>query len=55
MEFCLTTISSKSETFVTRKITRALAKIKLGLQGFYVRKSECKKRLGTYKDFVEAQ
>ena len=55
MEFYLTTNSSRGETFVTRKITRALAKIKLGLRKFCIWKSECKKRLGTCKDFVEAQ
>ena len=34
--FCLIMNSSKGETFVTRKITRALARIKLGLQKIYI-------------------
>src|SRR5262252_2429377 len=36
----------RGETFVTRKITRALARIKLGLQDCLSREPECEARLG---------
>ena len=39
----------RGETFVTRKITTGLARIKLGLQRINFRKSKCKKRLGSCK------
>ena len=47
--------SREKETFVTRKITLGLTKIKLGIQKISIRKSRCKKRLGHAKDYVEAQ
>ena len=57
MEFYLTTESPvRGETFVTRKITRALAKIKLGLQKvLYLGNLNAKRDWGHAKDFVEAQ
>ena len=46
----------RSETFVTRKITRALSKIKLGLQKkLYIGNLDSKRDWGHAKDFVEAQ
>ena len=46
----------RGETFVTRKITRALAKIKLGLQKvLYLGNLNAKRDWGHAKDFVEAQ
>ena len=46
----------RGETFVTRKITRALARIKLGLQKFlYLGNLNAKRDWGHAKDFVEAQ
>jgi len=45
----------RGETFVTRKITRALAKIKLGLQDkLYLGNLEAKRDWGYAKDYVEA-
>ena len=37
----------RGETFVTRKVTIALSKIKLGLQKTFDWKFKCKKRLGS--------
>ena len=46
----------RGETFVTRKITRALARIKLGLQDIlYIGNLNAKRDWGHAKDFVEAQ
>lgn len=46
----------RGETFVTRKITRALARIKLGLQkNLYLGNLNAKRDWGHAKDFVEAQ
>jgi GDPmannose 4,6-dehydratase len=46
----------RGETFVTRKITMALAKIKLGLQKkLYIGNLDAKRDWGHAKDFVEAQ
>src|ERR1700754_1381494 len=46
----------RGETFVTRKITRALARIKLGLQDcLYLGNLEALRDWGHAKDFVEAQ
>jgi GDPmannose 4,6-dehydratase len=45
----------RGETFVTRKITRALARIKLGLQDcLYLGNLEAKRDWGHAKDYVEA-
>jgi len=45
----------RGETFVTRKITRALARIKLGLQDkLYLGNLEAKRDWGFAKDYVEA-
>jgi GDPmannose 4,6-dehydratase len=47
---------TRGETFVTRKITRALARIKLGLQDcLYLGNLDAKRDWGHAKDFVEAQ
>jgi GDPmannose 4,6-dehydratase len=47
---------TRGETFVTRKITRALAKIKLGLQDcLYLGNMNAKRDWGHAKDYVEAQ
>ena len=46
----------RGETFVTRKITRALARIKLGLQEcLYLGNIDAKRDWGHAKDYVEAQ
>jgi GDPmannose 4,6-dehydratase len=46
----------RGETFVTRKITRAMARIKLGLQAcLYLGNLSAKRDWGHAKDFVEAQ
>ena len=46
----------RGETFVTRKITRALARIKLGTQkNLYLGNLEAKRDWGHAKDFVEAK
>ena len=46
----------RGETFVTRKITRALARIKLGLQDcLYLGNLSAKRDWGHAKDYVEAQ
>jgi GDPmannose 4,6-dehydratase len=46
----------RGETFVTRKITRALARIKLGLQDcLYLGNMDSKRDWGHARDFVEAQ
>jgi len=46
----------RGETFVTRKITRALAKIKLGLQDcLYLGNMDAKRDWGHAKDYVEMQ
>ena len=46
----------RGETFVTRKITRALAKIKLGLQKcLYLGNLDAKRDWGHAKDYVEMQ
>ena len=46
----------RGETFVTRKITRALTKIKLGFQkDLYLGNLNAKRDWGHAKDFVEAQ
>jgi len=46
----------RGETFVTRKITRALAKIKLGLQDcLYLGNLDAKRDWGHAKDYVEMQ
>jgi GDPmannose 4,6-dehydratase len=46
----------RGETFVTRKITRALARIKLGLQDcLYLGNLDSKRDWGHARDFVEAQ
>jgi GDPmannose 4,6-dehydratase len=46
----------RGETFVTRKITRALARIKLGLQEqLYIGNLDAKRDWGHARDFVEAQ
>ena len=46
----------RGETFVTRKITRALTRIKLGLQkNLYIGNLNAKRDWGHAKDFVEAQ
>ncbi|MEO8630889.1 MAG: GDP-mannose 4,6-dehydratase [Betaproteobacteria bacterium] len=46
----------RGETFVTRKITRALARIKLGLQDcLYLGNLDAKRDWGHARDFVEAQ
>src|SRR5581483_5869076 len=48
--------SRRGETFVTRKITRALARIKVGLQDkLYLGNLDAKRDWGHAKDFVEAQ
>ena len=47
---------TRGETFVTRKITRALARIKLGIQDcLYLGNLDAKRDWGHAKDFVEAQ
>ena len=46
----------RGETFVTRKITRALTRIKLGLQkNLYLGNLNAKRDWGHAKDFIEAQ
>ena len=46
----------RGETFVTRKVTRGLARIKLGLQErLYLGNLEAKRDWGHARDFVEAQ
>jgi GDPmannose 4,6-dehydratase len=46
----------RGETFVTRKITKALARIKLGIQNhLYLGNLEAKRDWGHAKDFVKAQ
>jgi GDPmannose 4,6-dehydratase len=46
----------RGETFVTRKITRALAKIKLGLeQCLYIGNIDAKRDWGHARDYIEAQ
>ncbi|OGT66498.1 MAG: GDP-mannose 4,6-dehydratase [Gammaproteobacteria bacterium RIFCSPHIGHO2_12_FULL_45_9] len=46
----------RGETFVTRKITQALARIKLGLQnGLYLGNLDAKRDWGHAKDYVEMQ
>ena len=46
----------RGETFVTRKITRALARIKLGLQDcLYLGNLNAKRDWGHARDYVEAQ
>jgi len=46
----------RGETFVTRKITRAMARIKLGLQDcLYLGNLDAKRDWGHARDFVEAQ
>jgi GDPmannose 4,6-dehydratase len=46
----------RGETFVTRKITRALARIKLGLQErLYLGNLDAKRDWGHARDYVEAQ
>ncbi|MFN7086116.1 MAG: GDP-mannose 4,6-dehydratase [Burkholderiales bacterium] len=46
----------RGETFVTRKITRALARIKLGMQEcLYLGNLNAKRDWGHAKDFIEAQ
>jgi GDPmannose 4,6-dehydratase len=46
----------RGETFVTRKITRALSKIKVGLQNcLYLGNLNAKRDWGHAKDFIEAQ
>ncbi|MEW6688988.1 MAG: GDP-mannose 4,6-dehydratase [Pseudomonadota bacterium] len=46
----------RGETFVTRKITRSLARIKLGLQDcLYLGNLEARRDWGHARDFVEAQ
>ena len=46
----------RGETFVTRKITRALTRIKLGTQNdFFIGNLDSKRDWGHAKDFVEAQ
>ncbi len=46
----------RGETFVTRKITRALARIKIGLQNtLHLGNLDAKRDWGHAKDFVEAQ
>lgn len=46
----------RGETFVTRKITRALARIKLGLQGcLYLGNLNARRDWGHARDFVEMQ
>jgi len=46
----------RGETFVTRKITRALARIKLGLQDcLYLGNLDAKRDWGHARDFVDAQ
>ena len=46
----------RGETFVTRKITRGLARIKLGLQGcLYLGNLDAKRDWGHAKDYVEMQ
>lgn len=47
----------RGETFVTRKITRALSRIKLGLQDYalYLGNMDAKRDWGHAKDYVEAQ
>lgn len=46
----------RGETFVTRKITRALARIKLGMQEcLYLGNLEAKRDWGHARDYVEAQ
>jgi GDPmannose 4,6-dehydratase len=47
---------TRGETFVTRKITRALARIRLGLQDcLYLGNLDAKRDWGHAKDYVEAQ
>src|SRR5215207_976773 len=47
---------TRGENFVTRKITRALARIKLGMQDrLYIGNLNAKRDWGHAKDFVEAQ
>jgi GDPmannose 4,6-dehydratase len=47
---------TRGETFVTRKITRALARIKLGLQDrLYLGNLDARRDWGHARDFVEAQ
>ncbi|MBN2689825.1 MAG: GDP-mannose 4,6-dehydratase [Gammaproteobacteria bacterium] len=46
----------RGETFVTKKITRALARIKVGLQNcLYIGNLDAKRDWGHARDFVEAQ
>ena len=46
----------RGETFVTRKVTRALARIKLGLQGcLYLGNLNARRDWGHARDYVEAQ
>jgi len=46
----------RGETFVTRKITRALARIKLGLQGcLFLGNLDSKRDWGHAKDYIEMQ
>ena len=53
MVFYLTMNSRRGETFVTRKITRAVARISLGLQdNFYLGNLDSKRDWGHAKDYV---
>jgi len=53
---CSTTKSHRGETLCHRKITRALARIKLGLQDcLFLGNMDAKTRLGTPQDYVEMQ
>ena len=46
----------RGETFVTRKVTRALARIKLGLQQkLYLGNLESKRDWGHARDYIEMQ
>ena len=56
MVFYLITVPLRGETFQTRKITRALSRIKIGTQKkLYLGNLNAKRDWGHARDFVEAQ
>ena len=56
MEFYLIMNQKKRETFVTRKITRGLSRINLGLENcLYLGNLESKRDWGHAKDYVKMQ
>ena len=56
MESCLTTKVLEEETFVTKKITRGLARINVGIEScLYIGNLDAQRDWGHAKDYVEMQ